>query len=212
MAGRKALHVGPLSWRQRLLAALCAAALGGCWSSQPAAPPTAPAGPDTLAGGETAVDDLVDLMRQRLLLMHDVARWKWNEAKPITDPDREQQLLAELEQRGLAYGLDRQRTRAFMMAQIEAGKLIQERDFAGWKEQEQGKFAHVPDLNTELRPLIDELSDRMLAQLAQVTQIYNREQAALNIKQRAGVVFRGEGIDDALTATAMQPLLHAQSE
>lgn len=211
MARREALHRGSLS-RRRLLTACCAALLGGCWSSQPSAPPVVPTGPDALAAGETAADDLLDLMRQRLLLMHDVARWKWNEAKPITDPDREQQLLAELEQRGLTYGLGRPRTRSFMAAQIEAGKLIQEGDFARWQEQEQGKFANVADLNTELRPLIDKLSDRMLAQLAQVTQLSDREQAALPIKQRARVVLRSEDIDEAVTAAAIRPLLDAHSE
>jgi chorismate mutase len=145
-------------------------------------------------------------MRQRLLLMHDVARWKWNEGKPIADPDRERQLLAKLEKRGESYGLARQKTTAFMTAQIEAGKLVQESDFATWEEQGQDKFSEVRDLSTELRPLIDELSDRMLAQLAKSVAVID-EPVRPKIEQRANVILRGEGIDEAVRAAAIQPLL-----
>src|SRR5260370_42672112 len=36
----------------------------------------------------TKIDRLLRLMEQRLALMHDVARWKWNTSKPITDAQR----------------------------------------------------------------------------------------------------------------------------
>lgn len=194
-------------WSERLLATFFVVLLGGCWSSEPAAAPVPAAGaPFRRAQADTAVADLLGLMRERLLLMHEVARCKWNEGKPITDPNREQQLLAELEQRGLAYGLSRKHARNFMAAQMAAGKLVQQADFARWKGQGQGTFNNVRDLNTELRPLIDDLSDRMLAQLAKVAPVIDDEQMKASLAQRADELVRGEGIDGTVRSTAIRPL------
>ena len=33
------------------------------------------------------LDRLLGLMQQRLTLMHEVARWKWNAGQPVTDAD-----------------------------------------------------------------------------------------------------------------------------
>lgn len=195
-------------WAKLLGTAISVVAWGGCWSSPPASPPAPPAALTTdPAQGDAALDELLGLMRERLLLMHDVAKWKWNEGKPITDSAREKHLLADLEQRGLAYGLRRERTRAFMAAQIKAGKLIQEADFAAWKESARGRLSDVPDLATNLRPRIDELSDRMLAQLAKVALVIGEEQASANAEQQADAVVRGEGISDVVRAAAISPLL-----
>ncbi|HWB12548.1 MAG TPA: gamma subclass chorismate mutase AroQ [Pirellulales bacterium] len=196
---------------KRLLGCVLAAASVapcGCGAPEGAVPPAAPAvSPARPGQSEVAVDGLLDLMRRRLALMHEVARWKWNESKPITDRDREQQLLDDLERRGLEYGLSRQRTNRFMTAQIEAGKLIQEADFAAWREQGQGKFSNARDLNSDLRPLIDDLSDSMLAQLSRLSPESSGASTNPDVRRRAAVVLRGEGIDDVVRETAVRPLL-----
>jgi hypothetical protein len=46
-------------------------------------------------------------MGDRLALMHDVARTKWNTKRSVGDPRREQVLLREMEEKGQEYGLDR---------------------------------------------------------------------------------------------------------
>jgi chorismate mutase len=195
-----------------ILIAVSVSAPCGCWAPESAVPPARPAARNASAGQDkVAIDDLLDLMRQRLALMHDVARWKWNEGQPITDRDREQQLLEDLERRGLDHALSRQRTRDFMAAQIEAGKLIQEADFAIWRENGQGKFGNARDLNVDLRPLIDDLSDSMLVQFSRLTPESSQPQANAEIRARAAVVLRGEGIDDAVREAAIRPLLDASS-
>lgn len=182
-------------------------ALPGCGTAEPLAPP-APTDTATAltASRDDSLPQLLDLIRQRLLLMHEVARWKWNEGKPIADLDRERQLLTNLEERGLTHGLDRQRTREFMAAQIEAGKLVQKADFANWTKGEQGKFANVRDLHSELRPLIDDLSDRMLVEFARLQTLPARERRS-EIEQLAGEILTANGIDDAVRAAAIRPLL-----
>jgi chorismate mutase len=182
-------------------------ALGGCGTAEPLAPaPSAPTIART-AHGDDSLNKLLDLMRQRLVLMHEVARWKWNEGKPISDPDRERQLLADLEQRGLDQGLSRQQTGEFMAAQIATGKLVQQADFAAWSERQQGKFADVRDLNAEVRPLIDRLSDQMLVELARLLTPPGPPQRRSEIEQLAATVLKGDGIDNAVRAAAIRPLL-----
>ncbi len=205
MANSRSDRRGLQGWAKHLFAAVYLVTMSGCRPEQPGAPPAATT--QSPPHEDATLDELLGLMRERLLLMHDVAKWKWNEGQPIADADREQQLLADLEQRGLAYGLSRERTRAFMAAQIEAGKLMQEADFATWKKAGQGKFSDVRDLATDLRPRIDELSDRMLAQLAKVAPMIGDEQARTKAVQRADAVVRGNGIDDDVRAVVIRPLL-----
>jgi chorismate mutase len=189
----------------------CGSALIGCWSTEPAAPPAVTATKsDRPVPGDDALDGLLELMRQRLLLMHDVARWKWNQGAAITDPDRERQLLTALEERGLHYGLSRQQTRAFMSAQIEAGKLVQEADFADWNAKNREKFEDVRDLGTDLRPRIDELSDQLLKQLAELPHV-DEGPARAYAEQRAEALLVGDGIDDAVRSAAIRPLFHGES-
>src|SRR4051794_39872895 len=67
---------------------------------------TQPSRPTRSLEAPPAVVHLLDLMSQRLLLMHEVARWKWNTGKPIADPAREQAFLEQVAQNGRKYDLE----------------------------------------------------------------------------------------------------------
>ncbi len=112
------------------------------------------------------VGALLDAMRQRLKIMHDVARWKWNAAKAIEDTERERQLLQQLERQGRKFNLTPAETRRIMKAQIEAGKRIQRADWNSWRREQHKPFDDVPDLKRELRPRIDRASEQLLAAFA----------------------------------------------
>jgi chorismate mutase len=71
-----------------------------------------------------AIDRLLRLTAQRLALMHDVARWKWNAGRPITDPERERELLQSVVVRGRQRGLGPDLVDPFFAAQLEAARLI----------------------------------------------------------------------------------------
>jgi len=58
-------------------------------------------------------DRLLGLMKDRLLLMEDVARAKWNAKKPIADPEREKQFLDKMQAAASSYKLDKQLVHAF---------------------------------------------------------------------------------------------------
>jgi chorismate mutase len=79
--------------------------------------PTAPPRPIATPAQER----LLLLMKDRLLLMEDVARWKWTHHKAIADPEREQALLRDVEEQARPAGLDPEFTCRFFRGQIEAG-------------------------------------------------------------------------------------------
>ena len=52
------------------------------------------------------LDRLLGLMQQRLTLMHEVARWKWNAGQPVTDAERERESLHSVVERGRGKGVE----------------------------------------------------------------------------------------------------------
>lgn len=152
---------------------------------------------------DAAADALLELMRERLLVMHDVARWKWNAKQPISDPEREKVLLAELQRRGADYGLAPEEVQSFMRAQIEAGKLIQQADWRRWEAESRGTFADAPDLQTELRPKIDRLSQRLLEAYAEFLPRLAEPDARERFERRAEWKLVDDGIDEQVRTRAL---------
>ena len=63
------------------------------------------------------LDRLLRLMGQRLALVQEVARCKWNACLPVTDAQRERELLHSVVERGRGKGLDPEQLRSFFAAQ-----------------------------------------------------------------------------------------------
>jgi chorismate mutase len=175
-----------------LVPLVCCLLPAGCTTQSPPASVSAEA--------VRAADQLLDGMRQRLLLMHDVARWKWNHHQAIADPEREAAFLAAMEPKGAPHGLDPKVVRTFFSSQIEAARRIQEENFRRWQQAGQGPFAGVPDLHTVLRPRIDAVSDSLLASLARVRAIPRADEA---VCARAPHLLVGDGITDQIRQAAL---------
>lgn len=60
-----------------------------------------------------AVDEVLHGIFDRLVLVHDVARWKWNAGKLAADPVREKALLDRVTEQAKARGLDPEFARGF---------------------------------------------------------------------------------------------------
>lgn len=112
------------------------------------------------------INELRDLMARRLSMMEDVARHKWNQQSAIEDLPREQKIIASLQVQATALGIPAVWAEHFFRAQIEAAKQIQRECFVRWQSQQQGKFDHVPNLETVIRPQLDQLTTQILKQLA----------------------------------------------
>lgn len=150
------------------------------------------------------VDALLDAMRRRLKIMHDVARWKWNAGKAIEDPEREQQLLTQLERRGREFNLSPADTRRLMRAQMEAGKRIQRADWNKWRREGRKPFEDVPDLNRELRPQIDRASEELLSAFAALRERLADPALRKLIRDRADRALREAGLDESVRTAATQ--------
>ena len=161
---------------------LCALAL-----LLPAACSQQPTGRTTSAtsiSGAAALDALLQRMRQRLNLMHEVAGVKWNGNLPIRDADREAILLRQVVERGRAQQVEENFTRAFFVAQIEAATLIQEADFHQWRLQQHLHFADASTLKA-LRQQIDEINQGLLAVLTPARSFLQTKEGHEQLRRRA---------------------------
>lgn len=160
----------------------------------------------TIADQQLRVDKLLKLIQQRLLIAHDVARWKWNSQRPIEDRQREQELLSKVRQQAIAYKLPPEIVAAFFQAQIEAGKIIQKADFQNWQKQGIKSFPNVPDLNKTLRPSLDKLNTEFFSALTELTPVLGCPQIREIIQSRSLVIIKGEGIDQKVQSLAISPV------
>lgn len=126
--------------------------------------PTASARAD---GDDTALTNLVALVSQRLSLAEPVAHWKWLNHKPITDTPRENALLADVQKRAAASGVDQAFARAFFRDQIDASTQVQQALFSTWQSS-QPPAGPAPDLATVTRPQLDRLTAQLIGALARV--------------------------------------------
>jgi chorismate mutase len=156
-----------------------------------------------------AFDALLGLMRSRLDVMHDVARWKWARKAPIEDPEREAALLRDVAEQGVALGLDPTTTRAFFGAQVEAAKLVQRADFGRWDADRRGPEGEAPDLAGVLRPRIDRLNRDLLAALAEAKPRLLADGARIRLRNQADQILIGAGIDATVRAAAIAPFMAA---
>jgi chorismate mutase-like protein len=148
------------------------------------------------------LDHLLQLMKQRLTLMHDVARWKWNANQPIAAPERE--LLESVVRQGRAKGLDARFVRTFFAAQIEAARSVERADFDHWKSIRQRPFATTTSLG-ELRQRIDDLNRGLLNVLAELYPALSSNAIQKALRARAEAMLTGDDLAP-VRKTAIGPL------
>lgn len=117
---------------------------------------------------EQKIDELLLLIQKRLVIMHEVARTKWNQNLAIEDKTREKEILTALVVKANHYGLDEALVTRFFQAQIDASKEIQKNDFILWKEESVLKFEKIFSLKDELRLYIDQLNSEMITLLSNI--------------------------------------------
>jgi chorismate mutase len=122
------------------------------------------------AGPLLAADDgaatLAGLIALRLDLAERVAETKWNSGQPIADPPREAKVVVAFVTQAAGRGLPPGFARAFIQAQIAASRLVQSELHAAWRAAGRGPFAAPPDLQRDLRPRFDALTQALVAALA----------------------------------------------
>lgn len=152
------------------------------------------------------LDPLCRLMGERLALMPDVARHKWNSRTPIEDPARERQIIDGLKRDAESFGVPAMWAERFFRAQIEAAKVIQREHFARWEKAGQGRFEAVTDLASVIRPRLDGLTARLLRELAAVWPALSDRAQAERISRALQPLQSAPGASPAAVAVAIEPL------
>ncbi|HEY5647320.1 MAG TPA: gamma subclass chorismate mutase AroQ [Pseudomonadales bacterium] len=150
-----------MSPRQLGRAVLCCLLLAGAGSLLPLQVAAAP---------EAA---LYDRIAERLVLMRDVAAYKWLHDLPVADPARERVVIATAQADALRYQIRPDSAGRFFAVQIEAAKDVQQYWFDRWTRE--GGPASGPDLAGVLRPRLLALGEEILELAA--TQLAAHDEA-----------------------------------
>jgi chorismate mutase len=136
-----------------------------------------------LADGDDApLTNIIALSSQRLALAEPVARWKWARHESITDEPREAALLASVDKKARATGIDPAFAQLFFRDQIEASKDVQNALFDEWRKSRPPEGT-PPDLSRDTRPKLDSLTQAMIAALARVEPIRNADDCPTRLAQ-----------------------------
>jgi chorismate mutase len=151
---------------------------------------------------------LTDLVVRRLLVGDQVAASKFGTDKPIDDPVREQQVLADARQQAGVLGLDPDSTAQFFSDQINASKVVQRGLFARWTAHPDQAPTTKPDLN-QIREQLDQLTTRLLRQLVATKDI--RQAGVPCLVDRAEAQLSATILDhlDSLHRHALATALHS---
>lgn len=169
-----------------------------------AAPLASPTWPVAAPAG--AVASLLQQMRQRLALMPEVARWKWNAGRPVSDPPREAALLADVSRRAAARGVSPARARGFFAAQIEAACLVQQSAFTRWQATRQRRFATTVPLD-RLRARIDQINHQLLDVLPRAEPALRDRHVRRALAADGKALLGGPEVPAAARTAALAPLL-----
>lgn len=124
-----------------------------------------PAGHETPAPGHGALDPVVRLSAQRLLVADEVAAAKWGTGRPIEDPARERQVLDAAAADARRLGADSGQTVRFFRDQIAAAGLVERVLTARWTADPSQAPGTRPAL-AGIRTALDRLDDRLVHALA----------------------------------------------
>ena len=117
------------------------------------------------AEGTDSLDELRDLMAQRLAIMPGVAAYKWTHDLAIEDLGREAEILRRLTDQAVSAALEADFAQAFFKAQIDAAKSVQRQLHQAWQADARPRNLAAPDLKAEVRPALDRLTPRLLTAL-----------------------------------------------
>lgn len=131
--------------------ALVAGLLSGC-SSLPAAE-------------DDAFVPLVRHMADRVATADQVALSKWDSGRPVHDPQREAQVIANAVAAAPAYGLAAKDVEDLFTDQMEASKQVQYARLDAWKRQGGAPAWERQSLSDEIRPRLDRLQVEIMEDL-----------------------------------------------
>ncbi|MBV1881857.1 MAG: gamma subclass chorismate mutase AroQ [Pseudomonadales bacterium] len=116
----------------------------------------------------TELDQLLDLVNQRLSLMKDVAAYKFANNIAIENKQREIVVLRSAMSKSQQNQLQPQSVESFFRLQIQIAKEIQHHWIEHWKKEQGVGVSEkaIPNLSTEIRPKLIKLGQQIVDQLS----------------------------------------------
>lgn len=146
------------------------------------------------------LETLFVLMQERLAIMHDVARYKWN--NELNDQVLKGELLSEQNTNESSQVND------FLAAQNKAAEKLQEQDFNLFEKEGITKFENVKDYETQIQPELLSLNEKILASIHELLVQTQNESLPVFLKEISFNSFKNEGIDRNVYDTAVAPLFN----
>jgi chorismate mutase len=162
-------------------------------------------------GDDAPLTNIIALSSQRLALAEPVARWKWARHESITDQPREAALLASVDKKARAAGIDPEFARLFFRDQIEASKDVQNALFDEWRKT-QPPEGTPPDLARDTRPKLDNVTQALVAALARVEPIRDAADCPTRLAESVARWKHLTRYDAALNAPLYRALSHVCAE
>jgi chorismate mutase len=160
-----------------LVVGLAGCAAGG--GSSPATAPaqmssesaqTTPAAPSESPVPTRAFDEVLALVVERLATGDSVAASKLFSGQPVTDEAREKAVLDAAAARATEVGADQNYTAKVFEDQITASKEVQQSLLDAWAAGDAVPPTTAPDLATEVRPILDRITQSLVPALGAVEQ------------------------------------------
>jgi len=154
-----------------------------------------------------AVDAVLSNMKERLIFMHEVSKWKWKNTEPIEKHNHDFKQLNAFHHACKKMGLDETAAMSVINGQIDAGKVIQEEDFHDWiiEERHVGTSESIDEqlITTQL----DQLNEDLAEKLSHLLPIMKKSDMSTLIEARARAILKDERISQDAKKTALTPLL-----
>src|SRR5262249_23011045 len=143
---------------------------------------------------------------ERLKLMKDVASAKWRAKQKGADSKREAEMLDQLVKQSEKKRLAAQTVRGLFSPPFDAPQQKQEAHLHRL-HKENTELTNVLDLQNDLRPKLDMVSQSLLAELAKLQSQLGNPVVQQRLRDRAAAVLTGDGISDAVRNRALEPLI-----
>ncbi len=151
---------------------------------------------DRLLTDEDAVARVLDLAAQRLALMPGVAATKWRSHTPILDPERERIVIEHSGALAAPLGLAPEPVKRFFEIQVRLARELETRLTEHWSAHGFEFAGPVPDLATQIRPRLDDVTSQMLRALYLAAPSLRKPEFLTRNGPLAAQRLRGEGWSD----------------
>ncbi len=156
---------------------------------------------------QAQMDTLLTLIKERLILMQDIAKWKWNNAMPIENATEEKALHAEVALIAQKLDLSPEIAANLMQAQFNSSKLIQIDAFETFARQDLDVVEGAPKSIEPLKMRASELTSMILTQAKNLLPKTSNGELKVAIKEKANEILTNSGISETATKEAILPLV-----